>query len=228
MSRQRPRTVGLVCEGGSDVALFAAFVRALWPAVGRVLPLQPQLDALTGHAVGTAGWTGLRAWCKENAGKLDLVLDPGIGDPLDLLVIALDADIAREALAVEATPTPASTHLPTQLRAQIADWLGVGADGLPAEVVVSTPTMAVEAWVIAALFRSQRAPEANAEPAKFLVQRRKLAMDPARPHKVRKPPESYRAFAAALAAQLTHVRKRCPEAERTAHAIEELRRAASR
>ena len=224
MSRPARRTAGLVCEGPSDFGLFEAVVRRLWPAVSRVLLLQPQVDALTGHAQGSAGWTGVKAWCREYAGKLDLVIDPGIGPPLDLLVIALDADIATEALAAEPRPASNSTHLPTRLRAQIQAWLGAANNAvLPAAVVVSAPTMAVEAWVIAALFPSQRAPEQLPSPAKFLVGNRLLAMDPRRPGKVKKPPETYRRFAAALADKLDHVRKRCPEAEQISKAIEQRR-----
>jgi hypothetical protein len=209
--------------------LFEAVVRRLWPAVSRVLPLQPQVDALTGHALGATGWTGVKAWCRQNTGKLDLVIDPGIGSPLDLLVIALDADIATEALAAEPHPASRSTHLPTRLRAQIQAWLGVKNDGaLPGAVVVSAPTMAIEAWVVAALFPNQRAPEQLTSPAKFLVEKRQLAMDPRRPGKVKKPPEVYRRFAVELADNFDRVRRRCPEAAHTAKDIEELRAAVER
>lgn len=221
--------MGLVCEGPSDFGLFEAVVRKLWPAVSRVLPLQPLVDELTGHAQGATGWTGVKAWCQEYAGKLDLVIDPGIGPPLDLLVIAIDADIATEALAEEPRLASSSTHLPTRLRAQIKAWLDITNDvALPPAVVVSAPTMAIEAWVVAAMFPSQRAPEQLHSPAKFLVAKRLLAMDSRRPGKVQKPPQTYRRFAAQLAAEFDRVRKRCPEARQTAEDIERRRAAVDR
>ena len=94
--------------------------------------------------------------------------------------------------------------------------------------MISTPTLAIETWVIAALYPSQRAPEQLAEPARFLVGKRRLSMDRTRPNKVKKAPETYRAFAVALGDRLGSVRKRCPEAERTCTAIEGRRRARAR
>ena len=67
MSRRSPATIGLVCEGESDFVLLGAVARTLWPAATRVRRLHPEVDELTGYAIGASGWTGVRAWCEKNA-----------------------------------------------------------------------------------------------------------------------------------------------------------------
>jgi hypothetical protein len=96
---------------------------------------------------------------------------------------------------------------------------------LPNAVVVSTPVMAIEAWIIAALFRKERSPENIADPAAFLVGKRRLRDSP-RDGKPWKELRFYRDFAPIVAKRLNQVRKGCAEAERTSLAIE--RRRASR
>lgn len=209
----------LVCEGQTDVPILRRMIQALWPSVQEVLTLQPQLDEMD-RAKGPAGWTQVQSWCEQNASTLDDVLEPDIGDPIDLLVVAVDVDIAIAA-GIADPPQEVGGYESTRLRRTVEKWLKAGnRRKLPAAVVVSTPVMAIEAWVIAALFPKERAPEQITEPAQWLVDAGKLRLSP-RDGKPWKELHRYRNFAEHVASKLSHVRKSCSEAERTSHAIEE-------
>lgn len=59
--------------------------------------LRPVTDELDRQRPGTpAGWSEVRAWCQDLT-SFDELFKPEVGDPLDLLVIAIDLDIAIRA-----------------------------------------------------------------------------------------------------------------------------------
>src|SRR5262245_16193350 len=94
--KRRRLVVGFVCEGSTDVVVLRRVVESV---LGDIDPrtLQPETDALDRQVVGTrAGWSEVRAWC-ERAVSLDEYFDPDVGEPLDLLVVAVDLDIAIRA-----------------------------------------------------------------------------------------------------------------------------------
>lgn len=221
MSRATPRVVGLVCEGPSDHTVLEPMIRAIWPAVRQVLPLQPTLDH-TGHADGASGWTGVRSWCLEHAGRLETVVRSPIGPQLDLLLVVVDADIVDEAESTD-SPSPDADHAPSRVCGQVKSWLAASQVRLPAEVVIAVPAAAMESWVIAALYPSQRGPEGIPDPTAFLVHKGELRWDPRRTRKASKPPGTYRRFAAEVVKNMKRVRNRCPEAERAIAKIENVR-----
>jgi len=90
---------------------------------------------------------------------------------------------------------------------------------LPAEVVVSTQVMAIENWIIAALFPRQRQPESLTDPAGFLVGRKKMRTSP-KDGSPWKETHRYREFGSMVGKKLARVRKACREADRTCCAIE--------
>lgn len=210
---------GVVCEGHSDFAILADVIYKLWPEIEDVLLIQPILDSI-GHAQGASGASGVKAWCTENSGALDAVIDPGVGPKLDLLVIAMDADAAISA-GIDDPPARASAYDASRLCAKIRGWLGT----LPPELVIAIPAMSIEAWVVGARFEKPKNPEKLLNPAKTLADKNLLEYDtrPKRGHKVVKPPSTYRTFAAQVAAKLPRVRKRCDEADRFAKKVIQVR-----
>jgi hypothetical protein len=216
-----PRVAALVCEGQTDVPVFRAMIQELWPSVEQVLSLQPELDEM-GRAHGRTGWSEVRSWCEQHAADLNEVLEPLVGEAVDLLLIAIDVDIAIAA-GIADPPRRAGAYESKRLRDVMEGWLGpVVKKRVPEQVVFSTPVMAIEAWVIAALFRQERAPEGLPNPAEFLVSKKKLRRSP-KDDKPWKELHRYRDFAGRIARGLSRVRKVCPEAERTCHAIEQRR-----
>lgn len=215
------RIAGLVCEGQTDVPILREVVQTLWPEIEEVRSLQPQLDD-TGRATAPAGWTQVRSWCQQNAPSLGEVLDPDLGDPIDLLVIAIDVDIAIHA-GIADPPQNVGIYETTRLSTTMGRWLKTGTRRkLPAAVVLSTPVMAIEAWIIAALFPKERSPETIVDPAQWLVDKNKLRLSP-NDNMPWKELYRYRSFAPIVAAKLSKVRQACVEADRTCRLVEERR-----
>lgn len=216
-----PRVAGVVCEGHTDFPVLRAIVETLWPEIDEVLCLQPQLDA-TQKASNPAGWSEVRRWCENHAGELDEVIEGDIGDPLSVLIIAIDVDIAVQA-GIENPPQDVGAYETTRLKNKIRSWCRTAKHRrIPPQVVLSTPVMAIENWVIAALFPRQQRPESVKDPAAFLVGKDRLRLSPSngRPWKEL---HRYQAFGQQVGAKLSKVRNACSEAEATCRAIEQLR-----
>lgn len=64
-------------------------LEAVWPELESIRCLQPALDE-SDRAKGPAGWSQVKAWCEALADDLHDVLDPDLGDRIDLLVVAID------------------------------------------------------------------------------------------------------------------------------------------
>jgi hypothetical protein len=211
--------IGVVCEGQSDFAILREVLYRLWPDAEQVLLIQPILDSV-GHAQGASGASGVKAWCTRYNGRLADVIDPGAGPPLDLLVIAMDADAAID-VGIDEPPARPSAYDAGRLYATLRSWLG----SLPPQVLIVIPAMAIEAWMIAARYARPANPESIARPAHHLVDKKVLALDPRpkRRHKVVKPPAAYRAFGVEIAARWPRVVKRCAEARRFDHKLHRIR-----
>ena len=217
-----PRIAALVCEGQTDVPVLRAVLEEVWPGL-EVRCLQPELDE-TDRARGPAGWSQVKAWCERYAATLEEILAPDVGDSIDLLLVAIDADVAIEAGIADPPTRGVGAYETTRLRDTVRGWLrGEARKNLPPELVVSTPVMAVETWVIAALFPKENTPEAIGHPAKRLVEKKKLRISPDN-GKPWKEMHVYRDFASSVAGKLKRVRRRCPEADRTLRAVEQRRK----
>jgi hypothetical protein len=216
-----PRVAALVCEGQTDVPILRAALHEVWPELERVLCLQPELDQME-RAKGPAGWTQVKAWCVAHAGSLDEVLEPDVGDRIDLLVIVMDVDVAVDA-GIADPPVDVGVYETTRLRDTIAGWLRTELHrNLPPAVVLSTPVRAIEAWIIAALFPREKAPQRIEDPAAWLARKAKLRKSD-RDGKPWKELHRYTAFATAVAGRLQHVRQTCSEAHRTLRLVEQRR-----
>jgi hypothetical protein len=213
---------GVVCEGQSDFAILSEVLYRLWPEIDQVLLIQPILDSV-GHAQGSSGASGVKIWCTQHCQNLADVIDPGAGPRLDLLVIAMDADAAIEA-GIEDPPVQSSAYDASRLCARIRRWLG----RLVPEVLIVTPAMAIEAWIIAARYARPANPESIARPAHYLVEKKVLALDsrPKRQHKVIKPPDRYRAFGVEVAGRWPRVVKRCAQAQRFDRELDQVKEGA--
>jgi hypothetical protein len=217
------RVAAIVCEGPTDIPILEALIRRTWPEVGQVKKLHPEVDE-AGKPTGQAGgWSEVKRWCEKNAASLDEVIDPLAGDPVDLLVIAMDVDIAIAA-GIADPPQAVGAYETNRLCDVVKRWLLPGGRRrLPAPIVIGLPAMAIEAWALAALFPKEAGPEAVASPAERLVEKNKLRRKAdGKPSKYL---PAYAGFAKQVAGKLDKVREACPEAERLCHKIE-LRRAA--
>jgi hypothetical protein len=211
----RELVVGFVCEGSTDVVVLRRFVEAVLGGEIDARTLQPETDELDRQLVGgRAGWSEVRAWC-ERLNSFDEYFDPDIGDPIDVLVIALDLDIAIRA-GITKRPENLSAYDAAQLCKVVKGWLP---GKIPGRVVIAIHVMSIEAWVLAALFPRMKQLEAIADPAAILVERRKIEMGRNGPWKR---VAEYRGFAESVARRAKHVRDVCGEADRFAIKLEAL------
>jgi hypothetical protein len=153
-----------------------------------------------------AGWSEVRAWCKSLR-SFDELFKPEIGDPLDLLVIAIDLDIAVRA-GVARSPGNLDAYDATELCALIKSWLPTP---ISRKVIIAIPVMATEAWILAALFPKLSRPERVMDPAAMMVKRGKIEQGRNGPWKRA---SDYREFAVTVARKLNRVKKECGEANR--------------
>ena len=143
------------------------------------------------------------------------------GEPLDLLVIHIDASIAhRPEIDLERLCPPASDTA-NALRALVIQWIG---GQLPDKVIVAVPSKTTDAWVCAAFVGRDDLLECDPEPLERLAEVGDLGFKLKRMPggKVRKP--SAKRYEIHLAprveARFDQVRSICGEAERFAQDME--------
>jgi hypothetical protein len=158
--------IGTVVEGPTDALVLITVIGRLYPGRHRYLDLQPSNT----YVERGNGWKGVRAWCKETwqrrGSSLETLLSAETGDPMDLLVIVVDADIANEAdlqddglgepVAEVARPCPPIAATVAQLERVILRWLQRDGDALPPQVLIAIPAQDMENWTFAALFSEDR------------------------------------------------------------------------
>jgi hypothetical protein len=84
--------IGTVVEGETDYLLLEAIILELFPTA-RLFPIQPT-------EAGKGGWRDVQKWCQETwqrpGASLAQIISGQTGPKLDLLIIHVDADIARQ------------------------------------------------------------------------------------------------------------------------------------
>lgn len=154
--------IGTVVEGSTDALVLIALINHLYPGTHRYFDLQP---AVTYSERGN-GWKGVRAWCKETwqrkGSSLAKIISADTGAPLDLLIVALDADIATEADLQDdslpdlvedvALPCPPITSTVEKLTRVVFRWLKHTPVSLPPQVLFVFPAQDIENWAFAALY----------------------------------------------------------------------------
>jgi hypothetical protein len=209
-----PLVVGFVCEGSTDVVVLRRVVEKILGEIDS-RPLQPEVDALDRQIPrGRSGWSEVRAWC-QRVNSFDDYFDPDVGDPLDLLVVAVDLDIAINA-GLQKRPTNLSAYDATELCKIIKSWLPTP---LPGRVIITIPVMATEAWILAAMFPHLSDLESEANPAGILVEKGKIQIQRNGPWKRA---SEYRHFAEVVTNKLKRVREECREANRFVKKLERI------
>jgi hypothetical protein len=149
----RPVVVGFVCEGATDVVVLRSVAeKVLGPIESRTL--QPSTDELDRTVPGKAtGWSEVKAWC-EQVSDINEYFDPLVGEPIDILVIAIDLDIAVRA-GVQKAPSNLKVYDARALCNVVKSWLP---SPLPGRVIIAVPVKSIESWILAALFPKRREP----------------------------------------------------------------------
>lgn len=185
----RPIKLALVAEGPTDgVVINAAITAILRNKTFTMTQLQPEASEAFGLFGG--GWGGVYKWCKQAAkrGNGKLSGDNILFGMFDAIIIHLDADTTEEnysnaGIAPKNTdaplpcsaPCPPANHTISNLMHLLLSWCNEQV--LPSKVITCTPSKNTELWVIASLFKGDRAlkinPECYDEPEKRLGQQKK-------------------------------------------------------
>ncbi len=152
--------IGTVVEGETDYLMLEAIILKLFPDA-RILSIQPA-------ATGKGGWRDVQEWCQETwrrqGSSLEKLISEDTGQKLDLLIIQVDADIARhstldlqknvdDVVADVMQPCPPIANTVSKLQLVIARWLNyTDVENFPQEVVFAISAQDTENWVFAALF----------------------------------------------------------------------------
>jgi hypothetical protein len=134
---------------------------------------------------------------------------PGL--PLDLLVIHVDCSMAHN-LGISHPCPPADATSNALREAVTRGWLG--RDPLPGFVILATPSLSTDAWIVAALdppYEGSVPLECDPNADRELVRRRLLRL---RDGEVKKPASKYQPLAEQMAQKIDEVCAACPEAAR--------------
>ncbi|NQU26115.1 MAG: hypothetical protein HQ567_32920 [Candidatus Nealsonbacteria bacterium] len=220
-----PLRVAAAVEGPTDFIVLSAAIKSLLRDEEFVFhSLQPEFSAAFAAPGGQMGlgWSGVYRWCRQTA-------DQGAGrvsqSPVfafhDLLIVQVDADVAGKTyksgwienetgdLPCE-KPCPPASDTTDALRLVILRWMGE--TEVPDQLVLCTPSKSMEAWVMAALFPTNRFVarsgwECHANPAA------QLGQQPIK-HRIEKRPQDYAAKSAEFRTTWPRVRRKLTEADR--------------
>ena len=195
-----------MCEGSTDVVVLRRLAEEVLGSID-ARTLQPETDELDRAVPNSpSGWSEVKVWC-ERLSSYQEYFDPLVGDAFDLVIVAIDLDIAVRT-GLQKAPENLKAYDAKALCDVVKSWLPSPIDG---RVLIAIPVMSVEAWILAALFPKAARPQLEPKPAEVLVDRKKISMGKRGPWKR---VTEYRAFAVAVASKLKRVRDACSEADR--------------
>ena len=162
-----PLRVAVAAEGPTDVIVLEAVLESLLADVEfRLNPLQPEGSAAFGAtACGDTGvgWGGVYGWSRQASDEGDgAVSGSSVFDSHDVLIVHVDADVARKTYVTAgiidapnddlpcSRPCPPAHDTTNALRAVVLNWLGETSN--PPNVVMCTPSMKMDAWVVSAVW----------------------------------------------------------------------------
>ena len=166
-----PLRVAAVVEGPTDSVVLQAILEASLPGVEfEFQTLQPEESAAFGAPTSGStggGWRGVYRWSCQAVDEADgAVRDSVVFSNHDILIVHVDADVATKTYAsgniYDAPkddlpcdrPCPPPSDTTDALRSVVLSWLGE--TSTPPRMVFCTPSMNMEAWVVASVLPENR------------------------------------------------------------------------
>ena len=162
-----PVRVAAAVEGPTDEIVLEAILKYIMGNIEFDLQiLQPErsaaFESFSPSRTGF-GWGGVYRWCRQSAAEGGgAVSGSSVLSNHDLLVIHVDADVAGKTYASARIrdaprqdlpcnqPCPPPSATTTALRTVVLGWLGES--HCPSQVVLCTPSMNMDAWVVASVW----------------------------------------------------------------------------
>lgn len=154
--------VGIVAEGPRDFDVFVEVMDYLSPNTFSFFPIQPNVSETEGFGSYGAGWKGVIKWCEQftDSNKIGEYINLFI-PKLDILIIHVDADIARET-EINCYCEPIDVQKTVDnLKELINDKLDDSKTDSP--IIFCIPSDNTEAWILCAY-----APELHNPPEEIL------------------------------------------------------------
>lgn len=221
--------IGVVAEGGTDIAVLKKYLSAWLQRHGdtgdlKVKAVQPKIDATTG-LYENGGWTYVKAWCQRHPAlvRARLLFEPIFkGDQrIDWLIVQLDADELEEYAGSHrdiAVPQGADARGRAAVVKEIQErWLWGSTENRNADpnerrhcLVVSV--RALEAWLVAGLDPGIADPEELENPEQELKRLKpSLKMKVVRGvNRLKKDVITWEALAEETSNELAHIGTVCP------------------
>ena len=141
--------IGIVAEGVTDFMLLRSLLNHFLDCNCQLI--QPETSETQGFngnqgAYG-GGWKGVRAWCQNLTNDFENLTDFFNKLNIDLLIIHIDADVAREAEINCAKPCPPAQDTCEALAQCVMTWLGEPL--INKKLVLCIPADNTEAWILA-------------------------------------------------------------------------------
>lgn len=146
----RDLTIGVVAEGPTDYVIIEALIQKFVPGEHNFLLLQPEGSATAGFGTRGGGWPGVQRFCElipSEFGGLQAFMSKTTPH-MDILVIHLDGDVAREKGIACFVEGPDIIQTSENLKEKILGWLK--ADRSDQQVVFCIPFDNSETWVLCA------------------------------------------------------------------------------
>jgi hypothetical protein len=135
--------VGIIAEGPTDFLVLEEIMKTVTPDIEFLhIHPAPAVSSRLGN-----GWRGVKAWCQENGPELETYLAGVQSRPLNLLVIHTDCSMADKLGADRPCPPASDTALALK---QVIEETWLCRVPLPEFVILATPAMSSDAWVVAA------------------------------------------------------------------------------
>lgn len=162
-----PLRVAAAVEGPTDAVVLRAVFEAVLSGVDfEFHTVQPEGSVAFGPTMsGTtgAGWVGIYRWSRQSVDEGGgSASDSSVFAHHDVLIVQVDADVATKTYASGSVtdapradlpchrPFPPARDTTDALRAVVLNWLGE--TSCPSNLVLCTPSMSMEAWVVASLW----------------------------------------------------------------------------
>ena len=215
-----PVRIGVVAEGPTDFIVILALAQEIL-GDREFVPVQiqpPESDFANSQGPLGGGWPGVFSWCQiQGSGGADACID--ILANLNVLVIHVDADIARERDLAHLSltrPCPPASDTVDRVRDHLLDKLGLREP--PPRLVFCIPAQATEAWVFACLHPDEvdfhQPFECRPKPESLLVAKGPYRLARKKGSKVDKDVGRYRDAAGDISAGWDQACGRLAEAER--------------
>lgn len=164
MSASDTLRVGIVAEGPTDRVVFEQVIAKILSRPVSITMLQPTDQSLAFSHGGASGfgWRGVLNWCDELRGAGG-VESSGVLTNLDLLLIHLDGDVARDREIDCAKPCPPAEDTADALRALLL--ARVGASQTPPKTLFAIPMDATECWLFPLFRPGEAVNECDLDPA---------------------------------------------------------------